>query len=264
MISTLKTDIAPSEPHIALRRNGVCYYAPALLHLSPTFNHIVPMTISDVLLSKSVLEIYGVPGIKMHTEGYIMVKNYPVQLLKVRGRLLLYTQISYPGKPSFYILKLDDYLGYRLSITVKAKCTLFVQELREGVIMEVIGKIKYLPRYIQIDADTAQVKGHFSQFELELEWWKIVFSARKFLEVPWNYQAPDQESTPGLVKFQMADVIKKQQKRKILVSIGEDDEEEDLSLFVDADDCMIGPNWKSSSNENKPQKPVIIDLSEED
>lgn len=262
MISSLVADIAPSQSHISLRRNGVCYYAPELFHLSPTFDHVVPMTISDVLKSKCVLEIYGVPGIKKHMEGFVMVNNYPVQLIRIRGRLLLYNQVSYEGKLPFYVLKLDDYLGDRLSITVKASCTLLGQQLSEGVIIEVTGKVNYLPRYIQIHAKSALVRGAFSQFEIELEWWEMVLRARKFLEVPWSYQAASKESSPGLVKFLLADVIRKKQKRAILLSSGDDDDE-DIS-FVDADDSMIVSSRKGQSNADQSQTPVFINISDDE
>lgn len=233
-----KADTAPGEPHIALRQNGKCFYSPSLFHLAPTHDHIVPMMISDVLRSKCLLEVYGVTGMKMHFDGYIMVNNYPVQLVKIRGRVLLFSEVHHRNKAPFYYISIEDYLGSLLTIVVKASINLFELVLKENDVIEVVGKVSFQPHRTIIRANTAISKGKF-HFELELDWWETVFSARQYLEKPWKYVALTHSAEPGAVRFAMSDQIKQKQKRDILFDNSDDDGISTTATFNGATDSFV-------------------------
>lgn len=218
-----KADTAPGEPHIALRQNGKCFYSPSLFHLAPTHDHIVPMMISDVLRSKCLLEVYGVTGMKLHFDGYILVNNYPVQLVKIRGRVLLFSELHHRNVDPFYYISIEDYLGLKLTITVKASVKLFKLALNENDLIEVTGKVSFQPHRTIFQAKSIISKGVF-HFELELDWWETVFSARRYLEKPWKYVALSHSAEAGAVRFTMTDQIKQRQKRNILIDDADGDE----------------------------------------
>lgn len=223
MDTIYKADTAPGEPHIALRQNGKCFYSPSLFHLAPTHDHIVPMMISDVLRSKCLLEVYGVTGMKLHFDGFIMVNNYPVQLVKIRGRVLLYTELHHRNVEPFYYVTIEDYLGSLLAITVKASMHLFKLALNENDVIEVVGKVSFQPYRTILQAKSVVSKGAY-HFELELEWWEIVFSARLYLKKPWKYVALSHSTEPGAVRFTVTDKMRQKQKRGILIDEAECDE----------------------------------------
>lgn len=213
----VRTDTAPTHPHISLYREGVCYYLPSLFHLAPTHAHIVPMAIRDVLKCKCVLQIYGVDGIRPHTEGIVMVHNYPVQLVKIRGRMLLFTQHSYPNAGPFHLLALEDYLGAHLCITVKALSSIVPKFLPDDACLEVVGKVSFQAHRKQFLAQFMRLVGRFLQFDLELEWWETVFAARKFLDVPWRYTETQQRvSETDSVRYLDQDIVHRKQKRTAL------------------------------------------------
>ncbi|WPK25285.1 hypothetical protein PUMCH_002596 [Australozyma saopauloensis] len=222
----LRADTAPGESHIALRKGGVCYYSPSLFHMAPTHERIVPLTIRDLLKSKCLLEFYGVTGLKKHAEGYIMVGNYPVQLVKIRGTVLLYHMMEYSSRPPFYLISLEDYLGRKLMLTVKANCSLFKLALQEGNALEVVGKLTFYSNATTFLVDHVTSHRSFQTLEAELDWLQTVFAARKFLEKPWKYEAPQLISTIGAPKVLLADQRKSAEKQFILISDEDTDDEE--------------------------------------
>lgn len=274
MNASLKTDTAPGEPHIALRRNNVYFYSTSLFHMAPTHNHIVPLAIFDVLNSKCLLEIYGVTGLKMHSLGFVMINNYPVQHCKIRGRVLLFTEVSYENKDSYFYISMDDYSGIQSTITVRVKCGIVKLVLRENAILEVIGKISFQPNQTQIRASSAEVKGQYSQFELELDWWETVLSTRKFLKIPWRYEPPNQvieaeltsnQSTEQVrVRFLAPDLMKRKQKRSILIDDSPCPEIPHLSLIPVTDSFDINQPRLPTINSKRIGQPLYIIVSDDE
>lgn len=224
-MSSFRKDIAPGEPHIALRRKGISYYVPSLFHLAPTNQKIVPLLIRDVLRSKNPLEIYGPRGLKINQEGCILIKNHPVKTLRVFGRLMLFTTHNFPGfhgsgDYEYYLLYLDDFLGEKLLICVKVLRDIICLNKLEGhILVEVTGTVATnRDGAKEIQASEVKVLGSNSDISVELAWWASALATRKFLARPWVYIPPKpsiEHRTPKIV-FENRDSRAILQKKRIL------------------------------------------------
>lgn len=196
-----KPDLAPGEPHVALRTATASYYNPALLHLSPTHDKVVPLAICDILKSKSCLEIYGVQGLDLHTRGHIMVSNYAVKTVRIVARVMLYQHVCFSNK-NYYILYVDDFSGDSLCISVKVQrqnAAFLPAAMKEDVLVDITGTVFYSPNFQrQLVARTASVIGFHTDTHLELQWWNTVLQARVLLQTPWVYTHPDLPSAPTI------------------------------------------------------------------
>lgn len=193
-------DIAPEEHHISHRSCGKTFYLPSLFHLAPTTDKTVPLSIRDVIRAKNILEVYGVQGLEKHSQGYIMLNNYPIKSVLITGRLLSYTyknfdQGSYRNPNNFFLFTLDDCSGDSLSICVKvlqADLSYRVSEIREGLILEVTGTVAYIQDYErQIIGKTVEILGNHHHFHIEMDCWSRVLETRQLLMKPWKY-TPDE------------------------------------------------------------------------
>lgn len=261
MTSHLTKDIAPGEPHISWRAKGVSYYTPALFHMAPTHERVVPLTILDLKRSRSMLEIYGVQGLQKHAEGYILVKNFPVRTVRVAGRIVQcvhkegYLASGFPY--SFYLVYIDDFLGDNLCICARVDGPLMPQTMaaHEDLLLEVTGTVSYFKDYSkQLTAKSARILGRFDDLEVELLWWATVLETRKFLQSPWSYEAPTRENgTEPVEGFSRRDFYKRLEKRTILILDSDDDSDSDSpSAYLSADDSF--PLHQEAILERKEQR----------
>ncbi|KAF8000739.1 hypothetical protein HF325_004528 [Metschnikowia pulcherrima] len=230
-MSRLKKDIAPGEPHIALRRKGVTYYVPSLFHMAPTHQKIVPLLIRDVLRSKNPLEIYGAQGLRINQEGYILVKNHPIKTLKICGRVMLFTSHNFPSAYGhkdyeFYLLYVDDSLGHKLTICVKVDPShITAKDLeKDGLLVEITGVLApFHDGLKQIQASEIRIVGKKADIEVECEWWAHALKTRKSLQTPWIYIPPRTTNVDAPTPvFQYNDLKIRQQKRQVLRSLADD------------------------------------------
>lgn len=167
---------------------------PSLFHLAPTHGKVISLCIQDVVHSKSIIEIYGVQGLELHNNGYILINNYPVKDAKIMGRVLACKAVlvlkGTPSSKDFLILELDDFLGDDLAISVRVPSLLdlLLASIQLGQLVEVTGTVIYRQDYRKLLlAHKLRIVGHWRDFGRELEWWATVLSIRRFLVEPWTY-----------------------------------------------------------------------------
>lgn len=263
----LARDFAPGEDHIAFRAWGKTFYLPSLFHLAPTTGKIIPLAIRDVLRARNLLEVYGVQGLGKHSEGYILVNNYPVKTIKITGRLLSYVYKNfdhgnYRNPYNFYLLNLDDCSGDRLSMHVKIlqsdlQCSM--SAIQEGYIFEVTGSLAFAQDYErQLVGVSASVIGHYTDLELEIKCWSRILRSRKELQKPWKYRPTTgfrSSSVPHEPKFSRNDYLRRKGKSELVLETPS----EPARLPVATDSFEIYPQ-----RHDDDEVIEIIDLTDEE
>lgn len=261
----LNTDTVPRQANIVLRQNDVYYYSPGLFHLAPTHEHIVPLTIQDVHNASCVLEIYGVAGMQKHTQGYVMINNYPVQHIKIRGRVLLYTEMNFPYRKPFYFITVEDYLGPNLTVVMKADRDLLKLALSEDQVLEAVGRVSFQSFRTEFLARSVVVKGLCTQFDLECNWWEIVLATRKFLQIPWKYEAPAHSAnTPSADSILLYEDVSEQRDRSSVLTSVSDPYAPTVKTFSYTTDCVYLRSCKSRSGSSTDHSMYVILSDEED
>lgn len=163
--------------------------------MAPTHERIVPLAIADLIRAKNVLQVYGIQGLDKHNQGYVMVHNYPVKVVKIAGRVLSYAFKSFDEGDvkrdyNFFLVDLDDCSGDRLLICVRIMerdLPFPAKNVREGLLLEVIGSVYYFQDYDrQILALSVRIIGSSTELDVEIEWWAHVLETRRLLQVPWR------------------------------------------------------------------------------
>lgn len=158
------------------------HHEPVLFDRAPTSGVYVPLFISDIHRSQSVLDVYGSVGLRRHIENYFMVNNFPVRDIKVRGTIVgeSYKAVDNHLRDSrdFLVFTIDDYSGSTaLTVQVKADVALCVRcgvpliDLY-GTIVEVKGFVKEYFGTREVCAQDMRVLGSQDQIHLEIEFWK--------------------------------------------------------------------------------------------
>lgn len=78
----------PKNNCIVQIRDGMQFYHPRFFYKSPFEERIVPLSVSDIINSQNLIEIYGNWSSYLNNEGYIVVKNYPIKHVSVTGRII--------------------------------------------------------------------------------------------------------------------------------------------------------------------------------
>lgn len=203
-----KIDFAPGENHIAIRYPNKCYYVPEIFHMAPTDGKIIPLFISDINRSRSILEVYGSKGFEKYMNNFIMINNYPVKRVKITGKVIgeSYKDYSEWGErnPKNYVLvALDDFSSDRmLIIEVKVKEALYLSaglvfNGSYGKIIEAVGVVNELSNKRELLADYISIIGSNDELDLEIESWKEKLEFRNsILCRPWIYESPKLGQTP--------------------------------------------------------------------
>lgn len=178
---------------VALRRGNVCFYAPENFRLAPTYGVIVPLAVSDILHSESVLSVYGTSAIEQYSENFFLVGNHPVQKIRVFGKIVgEQYRLSEDGKRDYILVTIDDCLGTVLSINVKVSKAIYtasglILDNCYGVIIEVAGALTLIydmdPR---IDANYVGILGKYDDLDAEIRCWSAILHFReRVLSKPW-------------------------------------------------------------------------------
>lgn len=131
------------------------------------------------------MEVYGIQGISHHSQGYIIINNYPVKTVKVFGRVL---SLFYRDDANHYILNIDDCSGEKLNILVKVPEIIVFDSILEDMYVEVVGTISIhfdFPR--QLVAVSFAVVGGKGDLGTEITCMSEILKVRQFLRVPWVY-----------------------------------------------------------------------------
>ncbi|CCE82421.1 Piso0_002147 [Millerozyma farinosa CBS 7064] len=158
------------------------YPDPVLFDRASTSGVYVPLFVSDIHRSQSVLDIYGSVGLRRHIENYFMINNFPVRNIKVRGTIVgeSYKAVDSHLRDSrdFLVFTIDDYSGTTAStVQVKAdaalcvKCRVPLIDLY-GTIVEVKGFVREYFGTREVCAQDMRVLGSQDQIHLEIEFWK--------------------------------------------------------------------------------------------
>lgn len=203
-----KIDFAPGENHIVIRYPNKCYYVPEIFHMAPTDGKIIPLFISDINRSRSMLEVYGSKGFEKYMNNFIMINNYPVRKVKITGKVVGETYKDYSEwgerNPKNYVLvALDDFTSDRmLIIEVKVKEALYLSaglvfNGSYGKIIEAVGVVNELSNKRELLADYISIIGSNDELDLEIESWKERLEFRNsILCRPWIYESPTLGQTP--------------------------------------------------------------------
>lgn len=182
--------MASAAPHtVVIDRK--CFYAPRYFALAPTHGRAVALFILDIGRSRNMLEVYGVSGMQLHLQGYILVGNYPVRIVQVAGRLLsqrFFPETRYTA--AFFVLTLDDCSGETLTMDVRVETRVagFGEgELVYGDFVRVSGIMGSMKDFVNhLDAVSVQILGSAAEFEPEVAWWLRVLQMRETLRQPWR------------------------------------------------------------------------------
>ena len=203
-----KIDFAPGENHIAIRYPNKCFYVPEIFHMAPTDGKIIPLFISDINRSRSLLEIYGSKGFEKYVNNFIMINNYPVRKVKITGKVIGETYKDYSEwgerNPKNYVLvTIDDFSSDRmLIIEVKVKEALYLSaglvfSRSYGKIVEAVGVVNELSNKRELLSDYIHIIGNNDELDLEIESWKEKLEFRNsILCRPWEYEPPKLDQTP--------------------------------------------------------------------
>lgn len=181
--------------HYGTLIGGTMYWSPSLFHMAPTHDRIVPLAISDVVHAKNLMQIYGIQGLDQHKQGYVMVNNYPVKVIKIMGRVMSYSfklfdEGGVKSRNNFYLINLDDCSGEKLLICAKVmeRDALFpIRDVREDILIEAVGNVHHLDNYVrQILCLSARIVGRYSDLAVEIKWWSLLLETRKLLQSPWK------------------------------------------------------------------------------
>lgn len=215
------------DRNIGFPIRGKMFYLPSLFHMAPTYDRIVPLAIADLVRAKNVLQVYGVQGLEKHNEGYVMVNNYPVKVVRVAGRLLSYSFKSFDegrmkSNNNFYLLHVDDCSGDNLMMCVKileSRVSFSLRDLHEGCLMEATGSVHYVQDYEkQLLGLSAKIIGESTDLEIEIGWWSQVLETRKHLQIPWRYVHPSNTSESTKVEKFSGDSHNSAEKRDQVVA----------------------------------------------
>lgn len=203
-----KIDFAPGENHIAIRYPNKCYYVPEIFHMAPTDGKVIPLFISDINRSRSILEVYGSKGFEKYMNNFIMINNYPVKKVKITGKVIGETYKDYSEwgerNPKNYVLvAVDDFSSDRmLIIEVKVKEALYLSaglvfNRSYGKIVEAVGIVNELSNKRELLVDYISIIGSNDELDLEIESWKEKLEFRNaVLCSPWIYEPPKLDQTP--------------------------------------------------------------------
>lgn len=134
-----------------------------------------------------MLEVYGVPGIAHHTQGYVLVNNHPLRTLKVYGRVLSFSLHCRP-RADFYLVTIDDCSADCLSIVVKVPVLKVKTGIKENVYVQVVGIVSFVHHLDrQLSADRFTVMGNAADLSLEIACLKEILAVRDMLACQWRY-----------------------------------------------------------------------------
>lgn len=205
----LSADFAPGENHIALRKDGKCYYMPRLFSSSKTFDACVPLLISDLTNSTDARTIYDTAG--AHLSNVVLINNHPIRQVSVFGRVTGDTQRLFRGNDfqdasSQILLTLDDSShATSLKIIVRADSRLYrllMLQLGDsyGAVVEASGTILRSFDSLRILARRLHV--HRDGLRDEMVLWRERLEYRRLVLLrPWIYLAarvPPLQSTERL------------------------------------------------------------------
>lgn len=182
--------------HYGTLIGGTMYWSPSLFHMAPTHDRIVPLAISDVIHAKNLMQIYGIQGLDQHKQGYVMMNNYPVKVIKIMGRVMSYSfklfdEGGVKSRNNFLLINLDDCSGDKLLICAKVMerdAHFPIRDMREDILIEAIGNVHHLDNYMrQFQCLSARIVGRSSDLAVEIKWWSSTLETRKLLQSPWKY-----------------------------------------------------------------------------
>ncbi|CUM56541.1 uncharacterized protein AC631_01844 [Debaryomyces fabryi] len=203
-----KIDFAPGENHIALRYPNKCFYVPEVFHMAPTDGKVIPLFISDINKSRSILEVYGSKGFDKYINKFIMINNYPIKKVKITGKVIGekfkdYSDWGERNPKNYVLVTVDDFSGDKtLNIEVKVKEALYLSaglmfNTSYGKIVEVVGVVNDLSSKRELLAEYISIIGNNDELDLEIESWKEKLEFRKsILSSPWIYEPPKMAYTP--------------------------------------------------------------------
>lgn len=187
-------DFGPGQNHIQLRKDSKCYYVPELFHVSPLYNHTIPLLIHDLMTSVDLLDIYGSEILPFLHQGLIMINNHPLTSFKLKGRILdvKYTENNYNQK-SFVLVTLDDSSGINLIVQVNIPHALYIGaglslDDSYGKYVEVAGVFQRT-RFVEVKAFYVGCIGTVDDFYVQIDHWRDCLEIRdSVLCEPWKYE----------------------------------------------------------------------------
>lgn len=200
----------------SLRRKQ--YHDPVLFDRAPTSGVYVPLFISDIHSSQSVLDVYGSVGLRRHIENYLMINTFPVRDIKVRGTIVgeSYKAVDNHLRDSqdFLVFTIDDYSGSTgLTVQVKADVALCVKRgvpLIDlyGTIVEVKGFVKEYFGTREICAQDIRILGSQCQIHLEIEYWRENLLVRNSILAHSWHPNDDRAALPAGIAAALEPVLK--------------------------------------------------------
>ncbi|ODV81151.1 uncharacterized protein CANTADRAFT_5117 [Suhomyces tanzawaensis NRRL Y-17324] len=223
-------DLAQGESHIVVRHGATEYYHPGLFHISSTFEHTVPVFISDIVHSRNLSAIYG-PSV---CRDIVMINNHPIKTVRVFGRVISKREIfafDNTTKDLLFMLELDDCSGIDLKITIKVRAAgLAYPRLDynsvDDKILEVVGTTLMYKNQHEITAQALRCLENTTKttyLDLEITQWKERLDYRdRVLKRPWVVQ-PIRGTSPGLIvtRFDYRDQKRREAKENLKFNIHE-------------------------------------------
>lgn len=204
-----RVDFVPGKNYISFKRSGVNFYAPNLIHTAETLhfrdnNGYFPLLVKDVLRTKDPRQLYRNEGTNAAKKHICFYSNHPLLNISITGKItyertIEVTRKNQQGKEvteSIHILDVDDGSS-EISVQVRVSHIqyAFNQMSYKGnrnILFRIDGHIAfyYLKQTMdlnqEIRADNIMPIGNRSEFQKEINWWRLALDARhRYLETPW-------------------------------------------------------------------------------
>lgn len=263
-----KIDFAPGENHIALRYPNKCFYVPEVFHMAPTDGKIIPLFISDINKSRSILEVYGSKGFDKYINNFIIINNYPIKKVKITGKVIGekfkdYSNLGERNSKNYVRITVDDFSSDKmLTIDVKVQEALYLSaglvfNSSYGKIVEMVGVVNDLSSERELLAENISIVGDNDELDVEIISWKEKLEFRKsILSNPWIYEPPKLAYTPMTYtepKLLRKDYERKKSKQNIDIIDVENDNDFRPSIFRE-DSILLRQHLRSCQD--------VIDLTD--
>ena len=211
----MNIDTVPNDPRIAFRTiiDKIIwnYYIPSMFHLCETMNEPITISTLDIYNTKRGTDVYKNIGIVLDNDGIRMLQNWPINVVNIVGKVFRIVELDETHTWELYIddgsfmenlrVVIDKYIWAQLEVKIDGG-------LKEGMYVQMVGKIKVRYEDISIMAKSMKIVG----FNEQVDWWGDVLEQREIFNKPWVIDLSSQHALSALHSVERREELNKKEK----------------------------------------------------